>query len=340
MADASMLLLTLMAAGAAAVATGVIVMKSDSKRLPPSSGNTVTLLCLSSVEGADVFRKVVESELDDTASAADRPGYRLVFRTVPADGEPRRRFVSALAEARDSDHRTTSAGAPYVGAIVDAAGFKAFVTAFSGTGYSDADAAYLPDFLVVMSPALNADDADVVKNVAHWSCDGKVAAGFGKLAKADCDTALSRVKLTVVMQGMETPFPRFQFQHADADGRGAVVVKDVPGRGYLVFDALRVCTQKAGAVELTMGLTDAQHEQLRKERLLSEEEAPPVHVLPQFARDVAQVAATRGAYLCGRHLRDAVDMCVSETVMAPHPERAREIVVDGAINNAANWARS
>jgi hypothetical protein len=62
--------------------------------------------------------------------------------------------------------------------------------------------------------------------------------------------------------------------------------------------------------------------------------------MPQFARDMAQVAATRGMFLCGRVLRDAVDMCVSETSLAPHPQRAREIAVDARLENAVNWARS
>lgn len=330
MAEAAMLLLTVMAAGIAAVSTGVVVMKSDAKRLPPSSGNTVSVLCLSSVEGADVFRKVVESELDDTASGPDRPGYRLVFRTVPADGEQTMRFASALAEARDSDHRSTSAGDPFVGAIVDAAGFKAFVTG--------ANREYAPNFLVVVSPALNADETEDVKNVKHWSCDGKEASAFGKLAVAKAKAATDMVPLTVVLQGMETPFARIEASPRDVDGMGAVVVKGVPGKGYLVFDAARVCPQKAGA--LTMGLTAEQHKALRKERLLSEEEKPVPPVLPQFARDMAQVSATRGMFLCGRYLKDAVDMCVSETLLAPHPERAREIAVDRGLENAVNWARS
>lgn len=333
MAEASMLLLTVMAAGIAAVSTGVVVMKSDSKRLPQSSGNTVSVLCLSSVEGADVFRKVVESELDDTASGPDRPGYRLVFRTVPADGEQRHRFASALEEARDSDHRSTIDGRPYVGAIVDAAGFKAFVT-----GVNDD---YLPNFLVAMSPAFEDDPAKVVQGVKHWSCDGKIAEGFGALGRNDVEAALRKVRLTVVLQGMETPFPRLTTTLAGVDDRGAVVAKGVPGKGYLVFDAARVCPQKAGApVELTMGLTAEQYKELRKERRMSEAEKPDEPLLPQYARDMAQVVATRGMFLCGRYLKDAADMCVSETLLSPHPERAREIAVDRGLENAVNWARS
>jgi hypothetical protein len=266
MAEASMILLTVMAAGIAALSTGVAIMKSDPKRLPPSSGNTVSVLCLSSVEGADVFRKVVESELDDTASGPDRPGCRLVFRTVPADGDQSMRFASALAEVRDSDHRSTADGSTYVGAIVDAAGFKAFVTR--------ANKDYVPEFMVVVSPALNPEvkkeDEQDVKDVAHWSCDGKVAAAFGKLGKGACQDSLRRVGLTVVLQGMETPFERLDTTPPDAYGKGAVVVKGVPGKGHLVFDAQRVCPQKAGAPALTMGLTPDQHRELRKERMLSE----------------------------------------------------------------------
>lgn len=330
MAEAAMLLLTVMAAGIAAVSTGVVVMKSDAKRLPPSSGNTVSILCLSSIEGADVFRKVVESELDDTASGPDRPGYRLVFRTVPAEGDQKLRFASALAEARDSDHRSTSEGKPFVGAIVDAAGFKAFVTG--------ANREYVPNFLVVVSPALNPDETEDVKDVKHWSCDGKAMTGFGKLGKQVCHDALKLVRLTVVLQGMETPFALLNAESADAGGFGAVVVKGVPGKVYLVFDTARICPQKAGA--LTMGLTAEQHKALRKERLLSEEEKPVEPVLPQFARDMVHVSETRGMFLCGRYLKDAVDMCVSETLLAPHPERAREIAVDRGLENAVNWARS
>lgn len=333
MAEASMLLLTVMAAGIAAVSTGVVIMKADPRRMPSSSGNTVSILCLSSVEGADVFRKVVESELDDTASGPGRPGYRLVFRTVPADGEQRHRFASALAEARDSDHRSTVDGRPYVGAIADAAGLKAFVT-----GVNDD---YIPNFLVTMSPAFEDDRDKAVQGVMHWSCDGKVAAGFGALGRADVEAALRKVGLTVALQGMETPFPRLAGTAAGVDGKGVVVAKGVPGKGYLVFDAARACPQKAGApVELTMGLTAEQHKELRRERRLSEEEKPGEPLLPQYARDVAQVAATRGMFLCGRYLKDAVDMCVSETLLSPHPERAREIAVDRGLENAVNWARS
>ncbi len=294
----------------AAVATAVVVSRSPSPaELPTSSGSTVSVLCLCSPESADVFRKVVESELDDTPRSTFRredgrdvrvevPGYRLVFRTVAVDDATlpaeqqadalARRFASTFAAAVDSDHRG------FAGAVLDGVGLRALALHVDRPGPRE----HVPAFVVALSPTPGEGD------FPHWTCapaKGATAtapaqATFPSLA--DHQSALQKVARAVVLQGMETPYPRLQ----TADG---VTAWDVPDRKFHVYDETAVCPpQKAGA------LTDQQYKDIRAERLAAEGEQLEARAqAPAFLR-IAE--ATRGRKLCNGLLRDAVDTSVAE----------------------------
>ena len=327
-----MLMLTVLAAGAAALSTGVVVMKST-KDLPDSSGNTVTVLCLCSAESEQVFRAVLESELDDTAKSADKPGYRLVFRTVDTSLSPAeqgRRFASVMVEARASDHRSTEEGDPFGGVVMDAAGAAAFVRLHTAGGIQDA---YMPDFAVVVSPApgksvplvddKTVDDKGNFASFAHWSCDEpKDPKPFASIPVSAYDAAFAEVPRVVVLQGMESPYAGMA---STAPGtRGKVTVREVPNKRFLVFDVERVCPgKKVGGADASR-FTAEQLEAARKERRVLEPEAEKSFKLPDAVSSAMNVTATRGQNLCGGLIRQAVDSCVQETALAPHAELARE----------------
>ena len=303
-----MLFLTLMAAGVAAAATVTVVSRSN-RPLPPAGGNVVSVLCLCAPESSSVFRQVVESELDLTAGDRDHPGYRLVFREVsaaePAD-RAARLYESAFAATLGSDLRG------YAGAVLDAAGLRAFAAAHASPGPFPA----APSFVVSLSPAVRVPEGEgPAKDLPHWSCAAAKTSAFEAPTLAAAVAALRSVPASYVLEGIATTWPTLARE---------VTAMPIPDRGFLLYDETTVCR---GTRKLKGG-SDAAHA-LRLERLATEADRPADPLLPAAVLGALAIDSTRGMKLLGGRLKSAVDVCVGDVRPAPEAHAVQRLMDRG-----------
>lgn len=312
MADISMMLLTVLAAGAVVVGTGFVAVRADSSKqgyMSRSSGDTITVLGLCSSANLKTFEKVVHSEIDDTPQGG-LPGYSVVVRDCQTDSAEGawRRFRSYLQEARNADTRGVA------GVVLDAYGLLAMLRSFSEPGGDS----FLPDFVVAMSPI------DLTKELKGayetMACerpgepkDAKTIEELEKLRAAitsltdEKKAALKAVSDSVekiVLASIESPFGQPEYMEQNTEFRGTAT------RGFLTFDKGGVC-----ASWMTGGFTSEELAQARAERERLEKEARPAE--PRFAEEVAAEAIrakeavfrgeVRGRKYCRGDLKRAVD---------------------------------
>jgi hypothetical protein len=332
MADISMMLLTVLAAGAVVVGTGFVAVRSDSSKqnfMSRSSGNTYVVLGLSSSGNLKTFEKVVHSELDDApgdvrSSREGLPGYNVIVRdcqTDDADGAWRR-YRSYLQEARNASNRGLRAGI-----VVDAYGLLAMLLSMAKPGGSD----YLPDFVVAMSPI----DAKTNLQAAYetMACERpgepkdtgtveqleKMRDLLDKLSdeeKAALRTNASKVE-KIVLASIESPFDKPEYMDSPVQFQGTAT------RGFLTFDKNDVCASwmKGGFTAEELAQARVERERLEKESRTAE---------PRFAEEVAAEAKrakeavfradVRGRKYCKGMLKSAVDDLVRKIAdLSPSP---------------------
>lgn len=315
-----MMLLTVLAAGAVIVGTGLVAVRADSSkqnRMDPSSGNTLMVLALCSSANLKTFEKVVHSELDDApgdvgSGREGLPGYNVVVRdcqTDDADGAWRR-FRSYLQEARSASNRGQRAGV-----VLDAYGLLAMLRSFAEPGGHD----YLPYFVVVMSPI---DATTELRKYETMACERpgepkdtktieelekmRVAlANFTDEQKDAVTTNTAKVE-KIVLASIESPFGTPEYMDP-VEFRGTAT------RGFLTFDKNDVC-----ASWMKGGYTAEELAQARVERERLEKESRPAE--PRFAEEVATEAKrakeavfrgeVRGRKYCKGMLKAAVDALV------------------------------
>jgi hypothetical protein len=333
MADISMMLLTVLAAGAVVVGTGFVAVRADSSKqgyMSRSSDDTITVLGLCSSANVKTFEKVVHSEIDDTPRGG-LPGYNVVVRDCQTE-DPEgawRRFRSYLQEAMNADRRDVA------GVVLDAYGLLAMLRSFSEPGGGD----FLPAFVVAMSPV------DLTKELKGayetMACerpgepkDTKTIEELGKLRdsiasltaekKADLEANSTRVE-KIVLSSLESPFGQPEYM-PNTTFRGTAT------RGFLTFDKGGVC-----ASWMTGGFTPEELAQARAERERLEKEARPAE--PRFAEEVAAEATrakeavfrgeVRGRMYCKGELKRAVDDLVQKIKGGLEPSQLQKRV-DGA----------
>jgi hypothetical protein len=339
MADISMMLLTVLAAGAVVVGTGFVAVRSDSSKqnyMSRSSGNAYVVLGLSSSANLKTFEKVVHSELDDTPGEG-LPGYNVIVRdcqTDDADGAWRR-YRSYLHEARNASNRGLRAGV-----VVDAYGLLAMLLSMAKPGGND----YLPDFVVAMSPI----DAttDLKSSYETMACERpgepkdtgiehlvKMRELVDKLAdeeKSALKTNASKVE-KIVLASIESPFDKPDYMDVPVKFQGTAT------RGFLTFDKNDVC-----ASWMKGGFTAEELAQARVERERLEKEARPAE--PRFAEEVAAEAKkakeavfradVRGRKYCKGMLKSAVDELVKKIGdLGPSPLQRRANDREDTIND-------
>ena len=316
-----MMLLTVLAAGAAIAGTGMVAFRSDAAKdrsMRQDGGNTVTMLCLCCTDNLAVFDRVVNSELDDApeerpATDSVSPGYRVVVRDCQTDPatDGWRRYRSYMHEARESDARRI------VGALVDAYGLMAFL---ASSDEPDGDR-FMPDFLIALSPAVSNFKG------TSMACDPKKAddayvAAMETLARsrdwtAVADNLMKRAEplKAVILNSLESSaeFPKI------GDVRG------VPSKGFWAFDKDTACESwmRGGFSEQELAAAREQREQMEKD-------ARP-YAGPTFKEEVVRdTLLARDAVFRGDHarrnyakgyIRRAADFLVAEVaeVSDPHP---------------------
>lgn len=324
MADISMMLLTVLAAGAVVVGTGFVAVRSDSSKqnfMSRSSGNAYVVLALSSSANLKTFEKVVHSELDDTpgdvgSGREGLPGYNVIVRDGQTDDPDGawRRFRSYLQEARNASNRGLRAGV-----VVDAYGLLAMLMSLAKPGGDQ----YLPDFVVAMSPIdantnlRNAYETMACERPGEPKDTGtveeleKMRDLLDKLTdeeKSALRTNASRVQ-KIVLASIESPFDRPDYMADPIKFQGTAT------RGFLTFDKNDVC-----ASWMKGGFTAEELAQARMERERLEKEARPAE--PRFAEEVAAEVKkakeavfrgeVRGRRYCKGMLKSAVDELVTK----------------------------
>lgn len=313
MADVSMMLLTVLAAGAVVVGTGFVAVRADSSKqgyMTKTDGNTFMILALCSSANLTNFEKVVHSELDDSPRD-DFPGYNVVVRDCQTDNPEGawRRFRSYLQEARVADNRDRR-----VGVVLDAYGLLAMLASFAEPGAEQ----YLPDFVVAMSP-VDFETKELKGAYETMSCerpgepkDTKTIEDLEKMRVAlsslsdDKKAQITKMAASVektVMASIESPFEAPEYMEG-------ATLEATPTRGFLTFSKDDVC-----ASWMKGGYTAEELAQARSERERLEKEARPAE--PGFAEEVAMDAKkakaavfrgeVRGRLYCRGVLKKTVD---------------------------------
>lgn len=311
-----MMLLTVLAAGAVVVGTGIVAVKSDSSKqnfMSRSSGNTFVVLALSSSANLKTFEKVVHSELDDTPGEG-LPGYNVIVRDCQTDDAEGawRRFRSYLQEARNASNRGLRAGV-----VLDAYGLLAMLRSFAEPGGDQ----YVPDFVVAMSPI---DSTTKLQNAYEtMACERpgepkdtstveeleKLRTKLSTLSDEEKAriTTLSASLKKIVLASIESPFGQPDYMRGDARGTAT--------RGFLTFDKNDVCASwmKGGFTAEELAQARVERERLEKESRTAE---------PRFVEEVAAEAKrakeavfradVRGRKYCKGMLKSAVDYLVKK----------------------------
>lgn len=339
MADISMMLLTVLAAGAVVVGTGFVAVRSDSSKqnfMSRSTGNTYVVLGLCSSANVKTFEKVVHSELDDTPGDGV-PGYNVIVRdcqTDSADGAWKR-YRSYLQEAKNASNRGLRAGV-----VVDAYGLLAMLVSLAKPGGND----YLPDFVVAMSPI----DATTSVQAAYetMACErpgepkdtGTVEqleklrdllANLTDEEKSALRANASRVE-KIVLASIESPFDKPEYMDSPVQFQGTAT------RGFLTFDKNDVCASwmKGGFTAEELAQARVERERIEKESRSAEPRfAEEVAAEAKRAKDAVFRADVRGRKYCRGMLKSAVDQLVKKADLGPSPLQRWTDEKEGRIND-------
>lgn len=318
-----MMILTVLAAGAVIVGTGMVAVNADSSKrslMSKSRGNTFMVLALSASANLKTFEKVVHSELDDTPSD-DLPGYNVVVRDCQTSTPDIawRRFRSYLQEAKNAAFNDR------VGVVLDAYGLLAMLWSFSEAGGEQ----YVPDFVIAMSPVDFKTSLDGYETMAcerpGEPKDSKTVKDLEDMRKSFLDKdnkfiAAKENSIKEIMQGVkhavlssiESPF-----EMPDYLGQ----VSGTPTRGFLTFDKNTVCASwMAGGAWTAEELSQArlERERLEKESRSSEPTfAEELRADAKNAKEAVFRGEVKGRKYCGGHLKRLADQLLRQIPIGP-----------------------